>query len=44
MPLFIAVFAYYYLQERLTLLEVVVLLVSFVGVALMIIGGDAEED
>ncbi len=44
MPLFIAVFAYYYLNERLTLIELVVLLVSFLGVAIMILGGNETDD
>ena len=38
MPLFTAVFGYYLLDERLMKLEVVSLLVSFVGIAVLVTG------
>lgn len=38
-PLFTAIFGYLYLKERLTLLEIIVLIVSFGGVTVLILGG-----
>ncbi len=40
MPLFTAILGYYYLKERLTCLEIVVLIVSFIGVGVLILGGN----
>ena len=42
MPLFTAVFAYFFLKERLKILEKICLVLSFIVVAIMI-PGKAEE-
>ncbi|CDW80631.1 drug metabolite transporter permease [Stylonychia lemnae] len=44
MPLFTAIMGYYYLNERLKILEIIVLIVSFIGVAVLIVGGPNEKE
>jgi drug/metabolite transporter (DMT)-like permease len=44
MPLFTAVLGYWYLREHLSVLEVVVLIVSFVGVAVLIAADSNQQD
>lgn len=43
MPLFTAIFGYLYLKERLSKLEIIVLIVSFGGVTVLILGGPEQS-
>lgn len=42
MPLFTAIMGYYYLGERLKKLEIIVLIISFIGVIIFTVGGPKE--
>lgn len=43
MPLFVAIFGYLYLKERLKLSEIAVLVICFFGVAILILGGNSKS-
>lgn len=44
MPIFTAIFGYYYLNERLTFFEISVLAISFGGVTVLILGSPENDD
>ncbi len=44
MPIFTAIFGYYWLNERLTIFEIVVLAISFAGVTVLILGSNETDD
>lgn len=43
MPLFTAVFGYWLLDERLHRIEVVSLIISFIGIAVLVTGKNSEH-